>query len=82
MEICGVKVAISRKIRVKMRLSSFQENRKVLLAENKLADDDPIHIQSSWNERIRVERHSYGDIMCESLSYPMFKTSSQAILNE
>jgi hypothetical protein len=81
-EICGDKVAISRKLLVKMRLSSFQKNLNALLAENKLADNVAIHIQSSLNEKIMVTRHTCGDIVCESLSYPMFTTSSQAILNE
>jgi hypothetical protein len=81
-EICGDKVVISRKIHVKMRLSSFQKNLNALLTENKLADNVAIHIRSSLNEKIWVKRHTCGDIVCESLSYPMFTTSSQAILNE
>jgi hypothetical protein len=65
-----------------MRLNSFQKTLNALLVENKLADNVAIHIQSSMNEKIWATRHTCGDIVCEALSYPMFTTSSQAILNE
>jgi hypothetical protein len=79
-EFCTLR--FHEKVHVKMRLSSFQKNLNAILASNKLEANAGIHIQSSLNEKILVTRHTCGDIVCESLSYPIFTTSPQAILNE